>query len=28
MFGLNAPDKQEIESTVNNININIKRGSD
>ena len=25
MFGLNAPDKQEIESTVNNININIKR---
>ena len=28
MFGLNAPDKQEIESTVHNININIKRGSD
>ena len=28
MFGLNAPDKQEIEQTVNNININIKRGSD
>ncbi len=28
MFGLNAPDKQEMESTVNNININIKRGSD
>jgi hypothetical protein len=28
MFGLNAPDKQEIEQTVHNININIKRGSD
>lgn len=28
MFGLNAPDKKEIESTVHNININIKRGSD
>ena len=28
MFGLNAPDKQEIEQTVHNININIKRGSE
>jgi hypothetical protein len=28
MFGLNAPDKQEIDQTVHNININIKRGSD
>ena len=28
MFGLNAPDKQEIEQTVHNINITIKRGSD
>jgi phage terminase small subunit len=28
MFGLNAPDKQEIEQTVHNINININRGSD
>ena len=28
MFGLNAQDKQEIEQTVHNININIKRGSD
>jgi len=28
MFGLNAPDKQEIEQTVHNININIKRGGD
>ena len=28
MFGLNAPDKQEIEQIVHNININIKRGSD
>ena len=28
MFGLNAPDKQEIEQTVHNINIYIKRGSD
>jgi phage terminase small subunit len=27
-IGLNAPDKQEIEQTVHNININIKRGSD
>ena len=28
MFGLNAPDKQEIEQKVHNINIEIKRGSD
>ena len=28
MFGLNAPDKQEIEQKVHNINIEIKRASD
>lgn len=28
MFGLNAPDKQEIEQKIHNINIEIKRASD